>query len=55
MRQDISIVFAMPREYNALQYSEGCKGLWKIEFGELVDIRKVLDSVGQLEIVDLPL
>lgn len=51
MRQDVSIVFAMPKEYNARQYSEGCKGVWQINFGELTNIRETMDRVGQLEIV----
>lgn len=51
MRQDISIVFATPKEYNARQYSEGCRRFWQIDFGELTHIRGVLDNVGQLKIV----
>lgn len=52
VRQDTSIVFATPKEYNARQYSEGCKDVWQIDFGHLVDIRQLLDRVGQLEIVE---
>lgn len=51
MRQDVSIVFAIPKEFNALQYSEGCKATWKIAFGNLGKIRELLDRVGQLEII----
>ncbi len=51
MRQDVSIVFAMPEEYNARQYSEGCKATWQINFGDINKVREILDSVGQLEIV----
>jgi len=51
MRQDTSIVFATPKEYNARQYSEGCKGVWQIKFGELANIREIIDRVAQLEIV----
>ncbi len=51
MRQDVSIILATPKEYNARQYSEGCKGFWQIDFGQLMNVRHVLDRVGQLEIV----
>ena len=50
--QDVSIIFATPKEYNAPQYSEGYKDMWQINFGELDSIRRLLDSVGQLVIVD---
>jgi len=50
MRQDVSIVFAMPEEYNASQYSEGCKATWQIDFGSLDQIREALDRVGKLVI-----
>lgn len=52
MRQDVSIVFAVPKEYNARQYSEGCKDTWQVDFGNLKLTRDVLDRVGQLQIVD---
>jgi len=52
MRQDVSIILATPKEYNASQYSESCKGVWQINFGELAKIRHMLDRVGQLEIVN---
>lgn len=51
MKQDISVVFAIPEKYNASQYSEGCKATWEIEFGNLDRIRDALNKVGQLEIV----
>ena len=45
---DARIVFAIPKEYNAAQYSEGCRETWKIEFGPLSDLRALLRSVGRL-------
>ena len=47
---DTRIVFAIPREYNADQYSEGCRETWRIEFGSLSDLRRSLGSVGKLVI-----
>ena len=51
MRQNVSIVFAIPEKYNARQYSEGCKATWQIEFCNLNKIRETLDRLGQLEII----
>ena len=51
LRPEVSVYFATPREYNATQYSEGCKAVWRIEFGILADVQKLLDMVGQLEVV----
>jgi len=50
IRPEVSVYFASPREYNATQYSEGCKAMWCIEFGQLADVRKRLDSVGELRV-----
>jgi len=50
VRQDSSIYFAVPKEYNPSQYSEGCRETWQINFGDLTDVRAILDKVGQLEI-----
>ena len=47
---DTRIVFAIPEEYNAAQYSEGCRETWKIEFGRLSQLRELLRSVGRLVI-----
>ena len=50
MHPDTRIVFAIPQEYNAAQYSEGCRETWKIEFGHLSKLLDLLESVGRLEI-----
>ena len=47
---DTRIVFAIPQEYNAAQYSEGCRETWRIEFGRLSDLRRLLGSIGRLVI-----
>jgi hypothetical protein len=51
IRPDISIYFAIPKEYNPKQYSEGCKETWQIDFGNLQEIRAILNRVGMLEII----
>lgn len=48
MHPDTRIVFAVPQEYNAAQYSEGCRETWKIDFGPLSELRDLLRSVGKL-------
>lgn len=45
---DARIVFAIPKEYNAALYSGGCRETWRIEFGTLADLRRLLMSVGKL-------
>lgn len=52
VRPEVSIYFASPREYNATQYSEGCKATWRIEFGQLANVRKRLASVGELRVAE---
>lgn len=50
MHPEIRIMFATPKEYNAVQYSEGCKARWKIDLGSLKELRCVLDRVGILRL-----
>ena len=50
IHSDARIVFAIPKEYNAAQYSEGCRETWRIQFGSLSELRELLMSVGKLVI-----
>jgi len=50
MMPEVSIVFASPGEYNAAQYSEGCKAVWRIDFGPVSETRRLLETVGQLRV-----
>ena len=52
MRPDVRIIFAMPKEYNASQYSKGCKAVWQIGIGPLAELRRKLDQVGTLRVDD---
>jgi hypothetical protein len=52
VRPDVSVYLATPKEYNPRQYSEGCKATWKINFGCLKEIKNILDTVGQLKIIN---
>jgi len=50
VHQDVSIVFAIPEEYNASEYTEDCKATWMIDFCSTQQLRSLLDSVGQITI-----
>lgn len=52
LRPDVRVVFAIPKEYNAAQYSKGCKAAWIIDFGCLREIRRLLDKVGLINVED---
>jgi hypothetical protein len=50
LHPDVRVMFATPKEYNAMQYTEGCKNTWVIDFGSTRELRDLLDSVGQITI-----
>ena len=52
MHRDVRVVLASPKEYNAEQYSKGCKAVWKVDFGHLKELQDILDRVGTLRIED---
>ena len=52
MHYDVRLIFSSPKEYNAAQYSKGCKKGWKIDLGSLSELRRNLDQVGTLRIED---
>lgn len=52
VRPGVSLYLAIPRDYNPKQYSDGGKATWQIDFGDLPNIKSILDKVGQLEIVN---
>ena len=52
MHPDVRVVLSTPEEYNASQYSEGCRGVWYIDFASLEALRRKLDAVGTLRIED---
>jgi len=50
MRQNVSMVFAAPESYKAKGYSEGRGACWRLSLGATEELRRVLDSVGQLKL-----
>jgi hypothetical protein len=49
IRPDVPVYLAIPKEFNPRQYSEGCKGIWIIDFENLSEIRGMLNRVGMIE------
>ena len=47
---DVRVVFSTPKEYNAAQYSDGCKNIWELDFGNFNELRGNLNEVGKLRI-----
>ena len=52
IRPDVSVYLAIPQKYNPSQYSEGCKATWQINFGDLTNIRNILNKEGKLEVIN---
>lgn len=52
LHPDIRLVFAVPKVYNAAQWSEGCREVWQVDMGSMATVRARLDSVGSLSIVE---
>lgn len=44
----LSMVFAMPKEYNPTRYSEGCRQVWSIELGNTTHLLQRLRSARAL-------
>ena len=52
MHPDVRIILSTPKEYNAAQYSDGCRDVWCLDFGSLGELRQKLDQVGTLHIAE---
>jgi hypothetical protein len=50
LKPEISVIYSPPNKYNASNYTEGCKNIWKIDFGSLNDVKKDMDRIGTIEI-----
>ena len=50
IHSDVRVVFTTPKEYNAGQYSDGCKNIWELAFGNLDELTEKLNEVGRLRI-----
>jgi hypothetical protein len=48
--RDVRVILTMPKEYNASQYSHGCKEVWAIDFLATDDLRVALREIGSLRI-----
>jgi len=52
LHPDVRAMFSVPERYNAVNFSEGCRAMWEIEFKSLKESREKLDDVGLLKIAD---
>jgi hypothetical protein len=52
LHPDVRAMFSVPERYNAVNFSEGCRAMWGIEFKSLKESREQLDAVGSLRITD---
>jgi len=50
MKPDTTVIFVLPRKYNAEQYTEGSIEMWKIDLGKVQEILSLLDSVGTIKL-----
>lgn len=51
-RPDVRVMFAIPQEYNAERYSEGCKAQWVLGLGSTANLKTALRRVDNLAVVD---
>ncbi len=51
MKPDVRVMFSIPKEYNAKNYSLGVREVWRLTFGNIASLRKELDTVGILRML----
>lgn len=49
---DVRLMLAVPKKYNAANYSDGCKAMWAIDFGNIHSASQLLSTVGDVKITD---
>ena len=50
LHPDVRVVFAIPKEYNAKQYTKNCRDTWIINIESTKKLRMILDSIGNISI-----
>lgn len=50
IRPDVSVYYALPKQYNSSRYSQGTKCHWKIDFGDFRNIIRIINKVDTLDI-----
>jgi hypothetical protein len=48
MHQEAGLILSEPKEFIAKQYSDGCGPTWWLDFGPIEDLRRLLESRGEL-------
>ena len=51
MKPDVRVMFSVPQEYNAKNYSIGVRDVWRIALGDTEALRQELDAVGTLRLM----
>ena len=44
LAHQVSMIFAMPKDYNPKRYSEECKQVWAIPLGDTTALKRLLQS-----------
>ena len=44
LAHQVSMIFAMPKDYNPKRYSEGCKQVWTIPLGDTGTLKQKLQA-----------
>ena len=52
LHPEVRLLFASPAKYNSEEWSHGVGPKWQIEFGSMVQLRKNLDKLGAIEILN---
>lgn len=47
---EVAVYHAVPKQFNAKEYSSGTKQLWMIDFKEIKNIQKYMNLIGQLRL-----
>jgi len=54
IRPDVSVYYAIPKIYNSHRYSDGVKKHWFIDFGNIKDLKKIINKIDCQEIIYEP-
>ena len=52
LHPEVRLWYAIPRKYNAANFSDGCKATWALDFGPMQETRNLLNAVGKLKIAE---
>lgn len=50
LRQDVGLWFSTPKSFNPVQYTGGVKEFWQIDFGDVQEVVKTIQSCSKLKL-----